>query len=529
LTLRLQPTLSPDPGILVSVTAPWARRFVLSSSELRSVTDAKARDGLEGIAVTPRAEGDRVLFELAPSHGNNVVLTYRVNAAPFAVGADPSNVSMDETRLVASGERLLALPEQWGDRPVSVSMSFDSSAFGPESRAASSFGVGRHVRFEASAAALRRATFIAGPMGHAVLDGPEGRDEGAWLGYTAFDPRAAIAEVAGFRSAARELFGERAQLPFTFLLVADSRPAGEFDVARRTTSVLVRVGLSQSYNGPLRVSVAQQVLREWIGATLYVGDPAKPGEARWFTQGFSRYVARELQFRFGLMTPAEYLAEVEALERIVATSPGEKSTNADLAARTDGGAVALQTARGARHAADLDARLRAKSKGKRSLDHMLRELYARAVGNGGALPDAEWRALLERELDVSAVLRFEESVHKGVVAPLPRDALGPCFTPVARRYGKYGLGLAFDSDPERMPVTIRSVDPAGPAARAGLRPGDRVTRLRHRDGDASYPATFDIERAGERRRIELSPVIGTVPGHGFQRVKGLSDEACPRR
>jgi predicted metalloprotease with PDZ domain len=531
LSLRLVPALQPTPSVRVEigVTGALAKlpTWRIQRAETQNIAELLARDAKGPVPVVVRAASPGVELALGRATEGKLVLSYRVAAEPFS--DDVLGVAVDPNHMRISGERLIALPEDAPDRPIVVSVAIDPSlGYLTAARAASSFGVGNERRFESTPAALRRGTYVAGVMGQAVLDGPEGHDEVAWLGYTSFDPRSIAAEVATFRTAAREYFGEKkVQSPFTLLILTDSRLEGEFDVARRTQSVLLHVAPGQIYNGPLRVTVSHQLLREWMGSVLYVGplDPAKSGEAAWFTDGVTRYLARELDFRFGLLSSAEYLAEVEELERIVATSPFAKKSNAELAAEKSQAALALAVARGARHAADVDARIRKKSGGKRSLDGLLRKLYAEARKVGGPLGESVWLDALKAELDQAGAASYAH-VAQGSRLDLPADALGKCFASEPRRYETFALGFEVEGG---VTGTVKSVTPKGPAERAGVRVGDVVKRTFHRAGDASVPVKLTFERAGKETSVEYRPVGAVVNGTGFRRTGQLTDAECARR
>lgn len=526
-SLRLVPTVAPSASVKVELTASGELAKLLTWRIQRAaptdVSELSARDQKGALPVVARSAPPALELVFGRATEGTVALSYRVVGQPFS--DDVLAVAIDPNHMRISGERLVALPDGAPDQPVPVSVSIDPSAYRALGRAASSFGVGNERLLQATPSALRRATYVAGPMGQAVLDGPEGHDEVAWLGYTSFDPRSIAAEVATFRTAVREYFGEKEiSQPFTLLLLTDSRLPGEFDVARRTQSVLVHVAPGQSYNGPLRVTVSHQLLREWMGSVLYVGplDPAKSGEATWFSDGVTRYLARELDFRFGLLTSVEYISEVEELERIVATSPLANQSNAELAALKTPAALAMAVARGARHAADVDARIRKKSAGKRSLDGVLRKLYQEAKKVGGPLGEAVWLEALAAELGEGGAASYAH-VAQGSRLDLPGDALGKCFAPVGRRYETFALGFETESE------QVKSVTTGGPAARAGVRVGDVVKGMFHRAGDVSVPVKLRLSRAGKETNVEYRPVGAVVNGIGFRRVGQQNDAECARR
>ncbi|MCC6897437.1 MAG: hypothetical protein IT377_00605 [Polyangiaceae bacterium] len=528
LEITLSPQLSPGPVVRVAVVAsgpPLAlRRLAVARAAPTALSDVRARDAQGPLVVESSPSGDGVALAFDREPVPPLSVSYTRAAEAFSTG--PLGVSLDPNRMAASGDALLALPVAWADQPVPTTVVIEAKKLLPEARAASSLGVGERRTLEVSSSALGRMTFLAGQMGHAVLDGPEGHDEVAWLGYTSFDPRSIAAEVASFRTAAREYLGDKRSAPFTLLLVSDARPSGGFEVARQTASVVVHVGVGQAYGGPMRVAVAHQLLREWLGPVLWVGpaEPERRAEAAWFVEGVTRFLARELAFRFGLLTPGEYLAEIDEIERLLVTSPDAQRPLAEVARA---GAGTLLVARGARHAASADARIRSKSGGTRSLDHVLRALYAQAIKTGGPLPESAWSAALEGELGAAGSALVQGEVGAGTLPELPGDALGPCFAAGPKKYAPFDLGFELDGDSSRLPATVRRV--AGHAARAGLRAGDRILSVQHQPGSIVVPVRLEIERAGQKQRVEYRPVGADVTARGFTRLARVPDDRCVRR
>lgn len=534
LSFELSQTFDPTPALRVVIEAAGPpeelRAWLLSDATPSSLQGVTARDGKGILPVDIDARGGAATLSFRRAVHPPLHLVYLRQAEAFSTRE--LRVASDPNRFAAAGQSLLALPVAWSQRRVPTTVVIDTKPLGPDARAASSLGVGQQRTLELSAAALRRCFFIAGPMGHAVLDGPEGHDEVAWLGYTSFDPRSVAAEVATFRTAAREYLGEKSSTPFTLLLLTDSRKAGDFSVARRTASALLQVSVNEPYGAPVRVSLAHQLLREWLGPMLWIGPDGdrEPGQALWFVEGVSRYLARELSFRFGLLTPSEYLAEANEMERMVATSELRNQRNAELGARASEPAVAaLLVARGARHAARVDALIRAKSKGKRSFDPLLRGLYADAQRQKGPLPESAWTSALERELGPGAARVFSDEILAGKNQPLPGDALGPCFGVKPARFESFALGFELDGPAELLPRTVNRVTQGSAAERAGLRAGDHVVELAFRAGSPRVAVELRFERSGANQKLSFLPLGAPVSGHSFVRAPGVADERCVRR
>ncbi|MEO7328688.1 MAG: hypothetical protein ABI193_08935, partial [Minicystis sp.] len=329
-SLEVQIVASGEPAALqrwsISAPDPGALHLV----ELRDDRGPIAAELVDRPA-SPRGAGARAFTLPAPPTGA-LHLRYTVTPKSRPLSA-PASVDLDPNRMEAAGEALLLLPDAFDDRPTAITLELRPIALEQNLGAASSLGVGNTRERTARGSELRASTFLFGPMGHALFETPEGHDEAAWFGYTSFDPRPIAADVAAFRTAVGNLFGARATEPLTLLIVADARPLGAFQARRRAASILVHVGVAEPWSGPVRISVAAEVIHAWIGERLWIGpdDPAHEAEAHWFVQGVTRHLARDLLFRFGLITNEELLDELHGLLGLLATSPRRAESNASLA------------------------------------------------------------------------------------------------------------------------------------------------------------------------------------------------------
>jgi hypothetical protein len=477
------------------------------------------------MAVEVRGAPPGVELRLPRAPSGPVTVSYDVSGAGDAPD-DPLGLLVLEDRFRGAGESLVALPEGAEDARAGALVRIDGEAL-RASAAASSLGVGAARRTTLSPRALRHATFVAGSLGVQVIDDPAaGHDEGAWLGYTAFDPRPTVAELAQVRSSLRELLRSQADPgSWTYLFVSQTRPIGSFTSTPRSGSILLQVGPAEPWTAAIRLSMAQQLARRWIGGELAV--KAQGAEGAWFGEGVSRYVATILLGRLGLLAPDEMRDAVAGELSVVATSPHRALDNARLAqlAQTDEAARATLMARGALYAIHEAATLRAKTKGRRGLVDVLGELVRHAEdAKQRDLPLDAWLTALAKD-DPDAARTFDALVVRGEPPVLPATALGPCFRPGTGEYVAYDPGFDVDATRTSPEGHVTGVRAGGPAAQAGLRDGDVLESMQARDGDAAVPVKLVVSRAGAKVTLSYAPRGAHGRGQTWTRVP-MPDDRC---
>ncbi|MEJ7730765.1 MAG: hypothetical protein WKG00_16300 [Polyangiaceae bacterium] len=251
----------------------------------------------------------------------------------------------------------------------------------------------------------------------------------------------------------------------------------------------------------------------------------------WFSEGLTRSVARDLLHRFGLITPAELAAEVEGLVALAVTSPFRADDHATLARRAaarERGALPLLVARGALYALRIDALIRARSGGKRSLDDVLRALYARAAAQRGPLPTEAWTETIGAVLGAEAAAREQAAIERGAAVTQPADALGPCFALQEKGYAAFERGFDLEATRAASPRTLVALAPDGPAARAGARPGDLLEVWRETAGRSDVTAELVVTRDGTPRTFRYEPAGARGRGPGFRRKAEVPEARCAR-
>lgn len=497
--------------------------------------------GLADPEVVVRDDRGRVAVDVERVHE---VWTLKLGRAPrgpvqvhavFGRAESPSlqtGLSCTEVSATLAGE-VVPLPEALLAQPVAVALDVTHPSR-PDYKVATSLGLGPHHQVTLRGPEIRRLNMLVGDLGVAKLETSVGRDEVAAMGYTAFDMRWVAAETAGVRSAVDSTIGLVSDLAFSVLMVSDFRSGEDRSpkVFLRTASLWLGLDAGESWGPEPRLQVAQTLVSRWLGGQVWVAATDEPALwGQWLHLGFSRYIAREILFSLGTVDVPEYLDDLHRGEAQAATSryrgqarvslPGAGATPR---ARRD--AALEMMIRGEQAAAYLDEQLRQRGSGLPALASAL--LLAARKHKRRRVDASVWTAVLEQHLGAAQAAVFWQIIE-GKVSPSLH--YGPCFRAKKFRYERFDLGFTAPKtgDKEAAGVgVIEEVDPLGPAAQAGLLPGDTLVKLDVPARDPRRVVSVEIRRAGEPLELRYRPLGGAGWGKRWMGKSNIDPGLCPR-
>lgn len=341
---------------------------------------------------------------------------------PHAPGGPPFGIRPSAGGVSGAGSGFLVLPENVG--PAALGVSWDLGGLAPGSLAASSFGDG-HFELEAPPEELMQGWYMAGPAGRYPESGAAHGFSATWLGTPPWDPLAEMLFAAEVYAYLGDFFPHLRPAPRyrVFIRVLDTPPYGGGTAL--TNSFMLSRGPAkpgESKDGPDGLFF-HEMIHQFVG-----GIEGPVGVTSWFSEGLTSYYTTLLRFRGGFSSLEEYGDDVNGVFRRYWTSRARNWPAVQIVETGFGDEEVRHTPynRGHLYFADLDARIRAASDGARSLDAVLRELFARREA-GETFDRAAWIAVVEAEAGPGAGELFEAVILRGeTILPAP-DAFGPCF------------------------------------------------------------------------------------------------------
>lgn len=462
-----------------------------------SIRSLRVRDARGEIATRPGPDvgPNRTLLLERPALLEHIEIRYTVTSA--LAQAPRFALHVDREGFSGVGHTFLLLPRL--DKPMPTRVQIRCNTLAPGASGVTSFGAGDEVEISASPNDLAHAVYAAGHL--RTIERPNaGRL--LLLGRPTFDAEATHRTIMTVHRALETAFGpvhiQEKQKMFTYVLMTEKGLGKGHDGALLGPSFGLWISPDAGLDSPTIIAASHELAHSWLGGAVHlVDDDGK--EQTWFSEGFAVHYARKVAFSEKLLSPDEFAAD---LERTLGLGVSDLGSHPLPRSRE-----AYQ--RGALYAAQIDAAIDHASKGQRSLDDLLRKLFAfRSSEPTTRLSVTKLRDLLVEELGAG---RGEElmwvMVQEHGEIRLEDDTFGPCF--YRSRAKKKTFDLGFDRQATmRPPQMIRGLVAGSEAARAGLAEGALLLSYKlpsEVDQDLDKPVEITVAVRGRSKKIRYLP------------------------
>jgi len=477
----------------LTIAKQWAG--IDGYSAIRSL---RIRDGRGEIATRPGPDAgpDRTLqLERSPEL-EHLEITYSVSSAPAR--APRYALHVDREGFSGVGHTFLLLPRLEKSLPVHLQIRANGLANG--AAGVTSFGAGDEIETSANPGDLAHAVYAAGRL--RTIERPNaGRL--LLLGRPAFDAESTHRTIMTAHRALETAFGpahiQEAPKSFTYVLVTEPGLGKGHDGALLGHSFGLWIGNQSGLDASTIIAATHELAHSWLGGAVHLVDDAGQEQA-WFSEGFAVHYARKVALQEKLISPDEFAADIDRTVGIGVSDLGSHPLPRSREAYQ----------RGALYAAQLDAAVDKVSKGKRSLDDLLRKLFAhRSSEPFLRLNVSVFRDLITEELGAG---RGEElnwvMVQGHGEIRLDDDTFGRCFERLHKKTKTFELG--FDRQATmRPPQMIRGLIAGSAAAKAGLTEGALVlsTKLPEvLDTSLDKPVEITVAVRGRSKKVRYLPV-----------------------
>lgn len=366
-----------------------------------------------------------VMYPFEVSYRARMYPTTKRNGPPWHLRPTAGGVS-------AAGVGFLLLPEDPGE--YQIRLHWDLSGMAPNSIGVMSLGEG-DVKLTGTADQLLNAWYMAGPVGRYPARGDVAGFSATWLGDFPFDPIASMKFASDAYQAMKTFFRDTNPDAYrVFMRALKTPPFGGGTALPRSFMLSQSTAPRDPADSGPRETIVHEMMHDFTG-----GIEGPEGITAWFSEGLTAYYTAKVPLRAGLSSIESFLQEINERAKSYYTNPG-KNMSAEEIAKVGFGDERIRHvpyARGFLYFADCDARIREASGGKRKLDDVILEFFARRKA-GEKIDQETWLDVMTKEIGPSARADFEEKVLGGKTIVPASGAFGPGFERKAVTYTEDG-------------------------------------------------------------------------------------------
>lgn len=368
-----------------------------------------------------------------PVHGA-ITIAYRSLVQPPPGGGPPFGIRGAAGGVSGAGSGFLVLPER--QHTTRSRVHWDLTDLPTGATAVTTFGEG-DFELAGSPDELMQGWIMAGPLGTFRGTGAARGFNAAWLGEPAFDAPREMAWAAGMYAYLARAY-RYLNPPPPYRVFIRVLPTGRGATALANSFMLVATP-------SVPAASPRETMTHEMGH-LWVGEIEGPmGVTSWFSEGLNTYYTRLLPMRGGFDSVAAYGRRLNADFLDYYTGAG-RNLSADSIVKigfNDDNVRHVPYNRGSFYFADLDSKIRAASRGRRTLDSLVIELFERRA-RGVRFDHEAWITAVSKEIGPRARAEFEDVILRGATIVPPSDAFGPCFRRQPAKLTPRGGGPAID-------------------------------------------------------------------------------------
>lgn len=267
--------------------------------------------------------------------------------------------------------------------------------------------------------------------------------------------------------------------------------------------------------------LGHEIFHNWNGGALLrpPEDKAEEPSIYWFTEGFTEHFTREILFEAGILTVEEYLNDLNEQLVDYQTNPRRGVTNRAMVTDYWSSRWARKLAydRGSLIALHLNRAIRRHSDGQQGLGDMMR--YLRNAEQPRGMHPNDWLFEVVGEYtDVAYAGTFRGIVEEGVELAVTDDLLGRCFQVERSKKAvpEYGFAVQESLTAGR----AKGIERGGPAAKAGLKSGERVRAMQKYRSDEGIEMHLEVGAKERSREVVIEARVETMEVARFRQVDG---------